>query len=76
MQGTDAISVRQVWRSADDPDANALVDDTGADFVVYVHDNAVLPSGFLEELVLSQRALDVDRLQPAHSSGQHRHHAR
>jgi glycosyltransferase involved in cell wall biosynthesis len=69
LQSTDTITVRQIWRVEDDPDATATIDDTGADVVVYVHDNAVLPAGFLEELIATQLALDVDRLQPAHDSG-------
>ncbi|MEZ5167464.1 MAG: hypothetical protein R2695_13590 [Acidimicrobiales bacterium] len=45
------------------------VDDVGADFVVYIHDNAVLPAGFLAELIAAQVALDAPRVQPAHRSG-------
>lgn len=69
LQSTDSLSVRQVWRSADDVDAGALIDDTGADFVLYLHDNAVVPAGFLEELMATQATLGADRLQPAHNSG-------
>jgi len=69
LKNTEEITVRQAWRAADDPQAADAIDDTGADFVIYVHDNAVLPEGFLEELVATQIALDVDRLQPAHNSG-------
>ena len=69
LRGTDTISVRQMWRAVDDPDATAAIDDTGADHVVYIHDNAVLPAGFLEELIATQTTLGVDRLQPAHNSG-------
>jgi glycosyltransferase involved in cell wall biosynthesis len=69
LQASDELTVRQVWRTDDDPDATALIDDTGADYVVYVHDSAVLPGGFLDDLIATQVTLDVDRLQPAHTSG-------
>ena len=69
LKGSDTLSVRQVWRDAGDPDATVAVDDTGADFVVYIHDNAVLPTGFLDELIATQSTLGVERLQPAHNSG-------
>jgi glycosyltransferase involved in cell wall biosynthesis len=69
LANTESLSVRQVWRADDHPEASAPIDDSGADYVVYVHDNAVLPSGFLEELIATQEALGVDRLQPAHNSG-------
>lgn len=69
LKGGDGLTVRQVWRAADDPDATSAIDDTGADHVVYIHDNAVLPAGFLEELIATQATLDADRLQPAHNSG-------
>ncbi|MEQ8841476.1 MAG: glycosyltransferase [Acidimicrobiales bacterium] len=66
---TGDLSVRQVWRADDDPDATMAMDDTGADFVVYLHDNAVLPAGFLPDLIATHDTLGVDRLQPAHNSG-------
>jgi len=69
LKGSDEITVRQVWRAADDAQATDAIDDTGADFVVYIHDNAVLPAGFLEELIATQTTLGADRLQPAHNSG-------
>jgi glycosyltransferase involved in cell wall biosynthesis len=69
LAASEELTVRQVWRADDDPDATALIDDTGADYVVYVHDSAVLPSGFLDEFIATHATLDVDRLQPAHTSG-------
>ena len=69
LRSTDDLAVRQVWRAADNADVDAVIDDTGADFVLYLHDNAVLPAGFLEELLATQATLGADRLQPAHNSG-------
>ena len=40
-----------------------------ADFVVYVRDDAILPSRFLDTLIATQATLDVDRVQPAHTGG-------
>ncbi|MDW3220223.1 MAG: glycosyltransferase [Acidimicrobiales bacterium] len=68
LQASNA-NVRQIWRADDDPDATAEVDDSGADVVLYIHDNAVLPSGFVDDVVRLQAALDADRLQPSHNSG-------
>ena len=39
------------------------------DYVVYVRDDAILPSRFLDDLIATQGHLDVDRLQPTHISG-------
>lgn len=69
LQASERVRVRQVWRADDDVDATAVIDDTGADLVLYLHDNAVLPAGFLDDLCALQSALGVDRLQPAHNSG-------
>ncbi len=39
------------------------------DYLVYVRDDAILPSRFLDDLVATQAHLDVDRVQPTHISG-------
>ncbi|MGI9604126.1 MAG: glycosyltransferase [Acidimicrobiales bacterium] len=60
------LDVSQHWR----PDHDEPVDvDPSADYVVHVRDDAVLPTHLLDELVAAQAALDVDRLQPTHTSG-------
>lgn len=62
------LVVEQRWRSADDEPAE--VPGPGeADYVVHVRDDAVLPRRFLDDLVATQVALGVDRVQPAHVSG-------
>jgi glycosyltransferase involved in cell wall biosynthesis len=68
------LTVEQHWR-ADDPGAIDEVpdDDTDADYpvdyIVYVRDDAILPSRFLDTLIATQATLGVDRVQPTHIGG-------
>jgi GT2 family glycosyltransferase/glycosyltransferase involved in cell wall biosynthesis len=74
LSSSGALTVEQRWRpdgtddpaddTADDPD-----DDVGADFVVHVRDDAILPAHFVDRLVATMVTLDVDRLQPTHTEG-------
>ncbi len=65
------LTVEQQWRPDSDgePGGSGSDDTPGADYIVYVRDDAILPGRFLDTLVATQEALDVDRLQPAHSDG-------
>jgi glycosyltransferase involved in cell wall biosynthesis len=68
LASSEVLSVTQHWRPDSDAPPKSRVADA-ADYVVYVTDNAILPSHFLDTLIATQRALDVDRLQPTHRSG-------
>lgn len=67
------LTVEQRWRPDEGPEENGtaeappVADDTA--YVVYVRDDAVLPSGFLDTLIATQATLGADRLQPAHHDG-------
>jgi glycosyltransferase involved in cell wall biosynthesis len=63
------LTVTQSWRSAAEPAWSIGRDAPDADYVVTIDDRTVLPARFLEELVATQHALQVDRLQPAHHGG-------
>lgn len=65
------LTVEQSWRPAprSAADIDEAVDPAEADYVVHVRDDAILPSGFLDSLIATQATLDVDRMQPAHTSG-------
>ena len=68
------LTVDQTWaptrdRGNDHVEVAAAVEREDADYVVYIRDDAILPSRFLDTLVATQATLDVDRLQPAHTSG-------
>ncbi len=60
------LTVEQCWRPDSEPAAPVPAD---VDFVVDVRDDVVLPAHFLDRLVATQVALDVDRLQPTHREG-------
>ena len=60
------LAVEQQWRT--DQDEAAPLDPT-VDFVVHISDDAVLATGFLDDLIAAQQTLDVDRLQPTHNNG-------
>ncbi|MDH3708194.1 MAG: glycosyltransferase, partial [Acidimicrobiia bacterium] len=63
---TDHHDVVHFWRTTEDEPAPA---DEGADYRVHLTDDAVLPDGFLDDLLALHHALDVDRVQPAHNDG-------
>jgi glycosyltransferase involved in cell wall biosynthesis len=63
------LTVTQSWRSAADPPWSIARDTPDADYAVTIDDRAILPARFLEELIATQDALRLDRLQPAHHSG-------
>ncbi len=67
LASSERLTVTQRWVA----DGDVLRDDDrmGFDFVVYVRDDAVLPSGFLDALIATQVTLDADRLQPTHNAG-------
>jgi glycosyltransferase involved in cell wall biosynthesis len=69
LEGTHGLTVTQSWRSDAEPAWSIPHDAPDADYVVIIHDHASLPARFLEELIATQEALQVDRLQPAHHSG-------
>ena len=64
------LRVEQRWRSdAEVPFGAGSLDDVDADFVVFVRDDAILPSHFLDDLIAMQVTLAADRIQPTHHSG-------
>ncbi|MEY2458945.1 MAG: hypothetical protein QOG30_775, partial [Acidimicrobiaceae bacterium] len=65
------LTVDQRWRpdTAADGGGGGSDDADGVAYVVYVRDDAIVPSGFLDTLIATQATLDVDRLQPTHSDG-------
>jgi glycosyltransferase involved in cell wall biosynthesis len=63
------LTVTQSWRSTADPAWSTAADAADADYVVTIDDRAILPAGFLPQLIVTQGALQVDRLQPAHHTG-------
>jgi glycosyltransferase involved in cell wall biosynthesis len=69
LEASPALTVTQSWRSDAEPAWSIPEDARDADYVVVVDDRASLPARFLEELVATQDALGVERLQPAHHSG-------
>jgi glycosyltransferase involved in cell wall biosynthesis len=69
LQGAGGLTVRQSWRSGAEPAWSIPDDAPDADYVVLVDDRAILPARLLEELVATQDALQVDRLQPTHHAG-------
>ena len=64
-RGDQRLAARRRRRHSDAPNADFPI----ADFVVYVRDDAILPSRFLDDLIATQATLGVDRLQPTHISG-------
>jgi glycosyltransferase involved in cell wall biosynthesis len=69
LEGSPALNVTQSWRSDAEPGWSITEDAADADYVVAVDDRVSLPVRFLDELVTTQDALGVERLQPAHHSG-------
>lgn len=67
LGSSPTLVVEQHWRPDTAPDETGPA--TDADFVVYVRDDAILPSRFLDTLIATQVTLDVDRLQPTHIGG-------
>ncbi len=66
LGSSSSLIVEQRWRPDSAPEESV---DEDADFIVYVRDDVILPSRFLDTLVSTQIALDVDRLQPTHIGG-------
>jgi GT2 family glycosyltransferase len=72
LERSDRYRVSQEWRAGDDPLAEADSGRDGADWTVFVSDEAVVPAGFLDDFLTaaSQLApLGVDRIQPPHANG-------
>lgn len=73
LSASTRLTVEQVWSAANASEAHALESlDTrtvDADYVVFVRDDAILPTSFLDTLLATQATLGVDRLQPAHTDG-------
>jgi glycosyltransferase involved in cell wall biosynthesis len=69
FEDAGGLTVTQSWRSSAEPAWTIPDDAHGADYVVLVDDRAVLPARFLPDLITTQKALQVDRLQPAHHAG-------
>jgi glycosyltransferase involved in cell wall biosynthesis len=65
----DGLTVTHAWRSSAEPPWSIPGDAADADYVVLVDDRAVPPARFLQDLITTQEALQVDRLQPAHHGG-------
>jgi glycosyltransferase involved in cell wall biosynthesis len=68
------LTVDQTWHPASahgflSESDDGADDGGGADYVVYISDDAIVPSRFLDTLIATQATLGVDRLQPAHTSG-------
>lgn len=63
------LAVEQRWGPDVDAPAREEVATGDHDVVVHVRDDAVLPGGFLDDLVATMLALDVERLQPTHRNG-------
>jgi GT2 family glycosyltransferase/glycosyltransferase involved in cell wall biosynthesis len=68
LSSSEHLELSQDWHS-DAEDAEPRDEDSSADYVVYVGDNAILPSHFLDTLIATQLTLDAERLQPTHRSG-------
>jgi glycosyltransferase involved in cell wall biosynthesis len=69
LRDSGGLTVTQSWRSAAEPGWSIVRDAPEADYVVTIDDRAILPARFLEALIATQEALQVDRLQPTHHSG-------
>jgi glycosyltransferase involved in cell wall biosynthesis len=69
LENAGGLTVTQSWRSTAEPTWSIRDDSPDADYVVLLDDRAILPGRFLEELVATQEALQVDLLQPAHHTG-------
>jgi GT2 family glycosyltransferase/glycosyltransferase involved in cell wall biosynthesis len=67
LGSSSTLRVEQHWRPDSTPDETGAAGD--AEFVVYVRDDAILPSRFLDTLIATQVTLDIDRLQPTHIGG-------
>ena len=63
----EALTVEQIWQPETDPPEPD--ERSGADYIVHVRDEAVLPSGFLDTLIATHAMLGVDRVQPTHTAG-------
>lgn len=69
LASSSRLEVEQSWHRAGQARPHRRVDPAEADHVVFVTDEAILPQHFLDDLVATQIALDVDRLQPSHLGG-------
>jgi GT2 family glycosyltransferase/glycosyltransferase involved in cell wall biosynthesis len=69
LEDTAGLTVTQSWRSDAEPAWSIARDAPDVDYVVAVDDRAILPARFLDDLIATQEALEVDRLQPAHHGG-------
>ena len=69
LQDAGGLTVAQSWRSSAEPAWSLGDASPDADYVVLLDDRAILPTRFLDELVTTQEALQVDRLQSAHHAG-------
>jgi glycosyltransferase involved in cell wall biosynthesis len=69
LEDAGGLTVTHSWRSGAEPAWSIRDDAPDADYVVLVDDRAILPGRFLEELVGTQVASQVDRLQPTHHAG-------
>jgi glycosyltransferase involved in cell wall biosynthesis len=69
LQDGGGLTVIQSWRSAAEPAWSIGRDAPDADYVAMIDDRAILPGWFLDELIATHDALQVDRLQPAHHRG-------
>ncbi len=68
LAASSHLTVSQRWRS-DAEEPGPVPDQDEADYVVFVRDDAIVPSRFLDDLVATQVALGVERVQPTHASG-------
>jgi glycosyltransferase involved in cell wall biosynthesis len=69
LDGDGGLTVTQSWRSDAEPPWSIANDAPDADYVVLIDDRAILSAPLLDDLIATQEAVGVDRLQPAHHSG-------
>ena len=69
LQASTRLTVQQTWRTDVEAGTPAMPATTDADYVVFVRDDAILPSHFLDELLATQVTLAADRIQPADTCG-------
>jgi glycosyltransferase involved in cell wall biosynthesis len=72
LERSDIYEVTQRWRAGDDPLAEPESGRGEADWTVFVSDEAVVPSGFLDDFLTAASQLvplGVERVQPPHANG-------
>lgn len=69
LAASTRLVVDQRWLADSADAATDEAADADADYILHVRDDAILPAGFLDDLIATQATLGVARLQPAHTGG-------